>query len=124
MKGKRSPADITDRKDAGVAGAAVDVHQDAAIACQPGLLGEFVIRLAARAHEDDIVNALGRVGRMNEVANVVSFVCSDRASWITGCDIAVDGGFSILGPDGGLGPRHWCDHYRDNPAAAENRTPA
>jgi NAD(P)-dependent dehydrogenase (short-subunit alcohol dehydrogenase family) len=26
---------------------------------------------------------LGRVGRMEEVANVVTFACSDKASWVT-----------------------------------------
>jgi 3-oxoacyl-[acyl-carrier protein] reductase len=67
--------------------------------------------LADRAGAE--VNPLGRVGRMDEVANVVVFVCSDKASWVTGCDVPVDGGFSMVGPDRGLGPRYWCDHYRD-----------
>ena len=66
--------------------------------------------LADRAGAE--VNPLGRVGRMEEVANVVVFACSDKASWVTGCDLPVDGGFSIVGPDQGLGPRYWCDHYR------------
>jgi NAD(P)-dependent dehydrogenase (short-subunit alcohol dehydrogenase family) len=34
----------------------------------------------------------GRLGRLPEVADVVAFVLSDRASWITGANIAVDGG--------------------------------
>ncbi|MEI2384449.1 SDR family oxidoreductase [Breoghania sp. JC706] len=55
------------------------------------------------------VNPLGRVGRMEEVANVVAFVASEEAGWVNGCDIAVDGGFTALGPDQGLGPKHWCD---------------
>ncbi|MDF0595166.1 SDR family oxidoreductase [Psychromarinibacter halotolerans] len=54
------------------------------------------------------VKLLGRVGRMTEVSDAVVFACSDAASWITGCDIPVDGGFTALGPDRGLGPRHWC----------------
>jgi len=58
------------------------------------------------------VNPLGRVGRMEEVANVVVFACSDKASWVTGCDLAVDGGFSALGPDRGFGAQYWCDRYR------------
>ncbi|HMK80261.1 MAG TPA: SDR family oxidoreductase [Xanthobacteraceae bacterium] len=66
--------------------------------------------LADRAGAE--VNPLGRVGRMEEVANVVVFACSDKASWVTGCDLAVDGGFATVGPDRGLGPRYWCDHYR------------
>ncbi len=50
---------------------------------------------------------LGRVGRMEEVANIVAFAASDEASWLNGCDLAADGGFSALGPDQGKGPKYW-----------------
>ena len=36
----------------------------------------------------------GRFGRAEEVGDVVAFVCSDRASWISGTSIVVDGGQS------------------------------
>ena len=36
--------------------------------------------------------ALGRLGRSEEVAGIVAFLCSDRASYITGEIINVDGG--------------------------------
>jgi 3-oxoacyl-[acyl-carrier protein] reductase len=36
----------------------------------------------------------GRFGRPEEVADLVTFLCSDRASWITGACIPVDGGQS------------------------------
>ncbi len=52
---------------------------------------------------------LGRVGRMEEVANVVVFACSEEASWVNGCDLPADGGFSALGPDQGRGVRFWVD---------------
>lgn len=37
---------------------------------------------------------LGRFGTAEEVANVVTFLCSRRASWVTGATVVVDGGQS------------------------------
>lgn len=56
---------------------------------------------------------LGRIGDGAEVANAVAFLASEAASWITGVDIPVDGGFSILGPDRGISPRTWFEQARE-----------
>jgi 3-oxoacyl-[acyl-carrier protein] reductase len=51
-----------------------------------------------REHPEDFAAFLstqfpfGRLGRPQEVADVVTFLMSERASWITGANIVVDGG--------------------------------
>lgn len=57
---------------------------------------------------------LGRIGRGHEVGSVVAFLCSSGAAWMTGVDVPVDGGFSILGPDRGVSPRVWFEQQRDS----------
>lgn len=37
---------------------------------------------------------MGRMGRPEEVADAVAFLASERASWITGVNLIVDGGFT------------------------------
>lgn len=41
----------------------------------------------------------GRVADPEEVARAVLFLCSDDASFITGADLPVDGGYSAMGPE-------------------------
>ncbi len=40
--------------------------------------------------------SIGRVGRPEEVAYAVLMVAADEASFITGANIAVDGGFTAV----------------------------
>ena len=37
---------------------------------------------------------MGRVGRPEEVANAVTFLASDEASYMTGSEVYVDGGWT------------------------------
>lgn len=78
-------------------------------------LGEFGIRansvcpgpvrtkLAMAVHSPAIIAAyhdaipLNRYGTEGEIAEVIHFLCSDRASYVTGQNIAVDGGFEATG---------------------------
>ena len=40
---------------------------------------------------------LGRVGQVDDIVNAALFLASDEASWITGVNLVVDGGGSVLG---------------------------
>ena len=44
-------------------------------------------------------HALGRIGEPEEVAEAVLFLCSSHSSFITGTDLAVDGGYTAMGPE-------------------------
>jgi NAD(P)-dependent dehydrogenase (short-subunit alcohol dehydrogenase family) len=41
---------------------------------------------------------LRRFAEPDEIAQAVLFPCSDHASFVTGCDLACDGGNASLGP--------------------------
>ncbi|WP_323784591.1 SDR family oxidoreductase [Thalassovita sp.] len=82
---------------------------------QAAELGEYGIRancvcpgpvrtkLAMAVHTQEIIDAyhdaipLNRYGSEDEIANVIVFLCSDKASYVTGQVIASDGGFDSTG---------------------------
>lgn len=65
--------------------------------------GPVRTKLAMAVHSPEIIAAyhdtipLNRYGSEDEIANVITFLCSDAASYVTGQTIAVDGGFECAG---------------------------
>lgn len=55
-----------------------------------------------RKHADTVstpYNLMGRVANAEEVAEVVAFVSSSAASYMTGGEVPVDGGYGAMGPE-------------------------
>jgi len=65
--------------------------------------GPVKTKLAMAVHSPEIIAAyydaipLNRYGSEDEIAQVITFLCSEQASFITGQTIAVDGGFEATG---------------------------
>lgn len=66
-------------------------------AMHPGLVETPIIDPESHTYQTMMsMTPLGRAGHADELANVVLFLASDLSSFVTGIDIAVDGGFSEL----------------------------
>ncbi|WP_421856337.1 SDR family oxidoreductase [Oricola sp.] len=72
----------------------------------PGWTWSSIMKMATgddRKKTDGVAapfHMFGRTGNPEEVAEAVLFLCSDKARFITGTDIAVDGGYTAMGPEG------------------------
>jgi len=67
--------------------------------------GETATEMTGQATEDAFDterhgNPLGRPGHVNEVASVIGFLASPRASYVTGASYAVDGGLMLMAAHG------------------------
>ena len=59
-------------------------------------------RYSSRQRADEFAaefQPLGRMADPEEVADAIMFLTSDQASFVTGSDLAVDGGYAALGPE-------------------------
>jgi NAD(P)-dependent dehydrogenase (short-subunit alcohol dehydrogenase family) len=72
-------------------------------------------RIASKRYAADPAEftALGRMVRPNEVAEAIEFLCSDRASAITGVNLIVDAGWHIAAT--------WAQHGGVRQGAKESR---
>jgi len=64
----------------------------------PGVIGTEAFNMANEAMNERIVKrtALKRPGRPEEIANVIAFLCSDLASYVTGIELNVSGGVELF----------------------------
>lgn len=62
----------------------------------PGLIATPMIDAQGQAVSNTVIAAtpLGRIGQPGEVANVILFLASDEASYVTGAQYMVDGGYT------------------------------
>src|SRR5438105_9474723 len=76
------------------------------VAICPGTIDTEMVRASAAREPDGLEAALerfgkqhpiGRIGTGQDIANVVTFLASERASFITGEYVCVDGGYMALG---------------------------
>ncbi|MBV8561525.1 MAG: SDR family oxidoreductase [Actinobacteria bacterium] len=73
-------------------------HGITANAIVPGVIGSEAFHMANAAMNERIVKrtALRRHGEPDEIANVIAFLCSDLASYVTGAEINVSGGVELF----------------------------
>ena len=87
-------------------------------AVAPGVIRTRLSEALWKEHESEVASEtpLGRIGEPADVAQIVAFLASDAASWITGQTIVIDGGQMISAP-GPLLTRPVARHGR-NPDAS------
>lgn len=74
------------------------------VSISPGIIMTPMSKKAAEDHPEQMqymekMTPIGRNGEPEDIANAVSFLADDRASFITGTDLLVDGGLTIKLPE-------------------------
>jgi NAD(P)-dependent dehydrogenase (short-subunit alcohol dehydrogenase family) len=66
-------------------------------AVAPGIVRTHLAKTLWENHEPQLQAALplGRIGEPDDIADVITFLASDRARWMTGQTVVVDGGATI-----------------------------
>lgn len=66
-------------------------------AVAPGIVRTDMAKVLWEHHEAELNERipLGRIGETVDIANAVAFLASDRASWITGTTVMIDGGATV-----------------------------
>ena len=76
------------------------------LAICPGTIDTDMVRTVAAAEGGDIEESLdrygaghpiGRIGSGQDIANLIMFLASDNASFMTGAHVVIDGGYMALG---------------------------
>ncbi|WP_062378333.1 SDR family NAD(P)-dependent oxidoreductase [Demequina pelophila] len=77
-------------------------HHIRAVCVSPGFTvtpsTAWLVESGPQPFKDNISRIpLGRVGQPDDIVNAALFLASDEASWVTGVNLVVDGGGSVLG---------------------------
>ena len=103
FRGSQSGKTAYDSSKAGIIGFTISLGLEMAkhginVNCvAPGLMYTEMLAEAIDANPEKFNNRvpLGRIGQTKEIAGVVVFLCSDRASYMTGATVDVSGGLAM-----------------------------
>jgi NAD(P)-dependent dehydrogenase (short-subunit alcohol dehydrogenase family) len=81
-------------------------------AIAPGFVTTALVQKLEREGSIDMARLesripMGRLGRPEEIAETILFLCSPAASYITGAILSVDGGWAAFGDAGVASPLEW-----------------
>lgn len=90
---KSAIINLTETAAAEVAASGIRINAVCPIAIEGRILDKFLDETGTKVEE--IFPPIGRIGTPADVANLVLFLCSNEASYITGSSITIDGGMLL-----------------------------